>query len=342
MPDRDVVVVAVLNSVVESGILVEATDLVEVVLAHLEVEDIAVLLEVLLQAHSWEDHLLVTHVPVEHNLSSGSVVLLGELLNQAFVKDVKILHTFAEGASLKILVGYQGSIGSDRGLHLLIELQALILSEVWVHLEAVDGGAHVAEGQYLQEHNDWAIHDTDAAAKFLLSAVLHLAPDLLGGDSLNHQRILDNIGDHVMDEVEVYEATLKISNRLLEGFLNVVTVSDPQLADDEQIFALAEATLDNFLEGTTDSLLISINWGGIYASEAGLNCGSEALESVILIEVESAEAHGGHTVAVTKSAQGDVGNLGALLLLTTVHHLLLLRLGLYLTGCHLFRYLSYL
>jgi hypothetical protein len=51
---------------------------------------------VLLQAHSWEDNLLVTHVPVEHDLSSGSVVLLGELLDQAFVKDVKILNTFAE------------------------------------------------------------------------------------------------------------------------------------------------------------------------------------------------------------------------------------------------------
>ena len=96
MPDRDVVVVAVLNSVVESGILVEATDLVEVILAHLEVEDITVLLEVLLQAHSWKDNLLVTHVPVENYLSSGSVVLLGELLDQAFVKDVKILNTFAE------------------------------------------------------------------------------------------------------------------------------------------------------------------------------------------------------------------------------------------------------
>ena len=215
MPDRDVVVVAVLNSVVESGILVETTDLVEVVLAHLEVEDITILLEVLLQAHPWEDDLLVTHVPVEHNLSSGSVVLLGEFLDQAFVKDVKIFHTFAEGASLKILVGYQGSIGSNWGLHLLIELQALILSEVWVHLEAVDGGAHVAEGQNLQEHNDWAIHNTDAAAKFLLSTVLHLAPNLLGGDSLNHQRILDDIGDHVMHEVEINEATLKVSNRLL-------------------------------------------------------------------------------------------------------------------------------
>ena len=70
-----------------------------------------------------------------------------------------------------------------------------------------------------------------------------------------------------MDEIEVNEATLKISNRLLEGILDVVTVSDPQLADDEQIFTLAEAAVDNFLEGTTDSLLVAINWGGIYASE---------------------------------------------------------------------------
>ena len=342
MPNRDVVVVAVLNPVVESGILVEAADLVEVVLTYLEVEDITVLLEVLLQAHPWEDNLLVTHVPVEHDLSRGSVVFLRELLDQAFVEDVKVFHAFAEGASLKVLVGDKGSIGSDGGLHLLIELQALILSEVRVHLEAVYGGAHVAEGQYLQEHDDWAIHDAYAATKFLLATVLHLPPDLLGANSLNHQRILDNIGDHVMDEVEVNEATLKISNRLLEGFLDVVTVSDPQLADDEKIFALAEAALDNFLEGTADSFLVNINWGGIYASEAGLDSISEALEGVVLIEVESSEAHGRHAVAVPKGAQGDVGNLGALLLLTTVHHLLLLRLGLYLTGCHLFPSLSYL
>ena len=63
-----------------------------------------------------------------------------------------------------------------------------------------------------------------------------------------------------MHEVEINEPTLKVSNRLLEGILDIVTVSDPQLADDEKIFALAEAAVNNFLEGTTDSFLVAINW----------------------------------------------------------------------------------
>ena len=63
-----------------------------------------------------------------------------------------------------------------------------------------------------------------------------------------------------MHEVEINEPTLKVSNRLLEGILDIVTVSDPQLADDEKIFALAEAAVNNFLEGITDSFLVTINW----------------------------------------------------------------------------------
>jgi hypothetical protein len=102
-------VVAVLNDVVESGILVKATDLVEYILTNFEVEDINVLLEVLLQAYSWEKDLLLMNLPVEHDQSSESVVLLGELLDQAFVNIVKVLHIFADGASLKILVGYEGA-----------------------------------------------------------------------------------------------------------------------------------------------------------------------------------------------------------------------------------------
>ena len=55
------------------------------------------------------------HVSFEVNLSSGSiVVLLGEFLDdQTSVKDVKVLYRIAEGASLKILVGYEGRIGSN-------------------------------------------------------------------------------------------------------------------------------------------------------------------------------------------------------------------------------------
>jgi hypothetical protein len=208
-----------------------------------------------------------------------------------------------------------------------------------VHLEAVEGGAYVAEGEDLEEHDNWAIHHTDAAAQFLLTAVLHLAPNFLRGNTLDHQRILNDVRDHVVDEVEINVTTLKVANGLLKGILDIVTVSDPELANNEEVFTLANTALDDLLEGIPDSFLISVDGRSIDASEAALNSVSEALEGVILVEVESAETHGGDIVAVTEGAHGDVGDLESLFLLTAVHHLLLLRL--YLTGCHVMYWLSY-
>ena len=142
-----------------------------------------------------------------------------------------------------------------------------------------------------------------------------------------------------MNEVEINETTLKVANGLLKGILDIVTVSDPELANNEEVFTLANTALDDLLEGIPDSFLISLDGTSIDASEAALNSVSEALEGVILVEVESAETHGGDIVAVTEGAHGDVGDLESLFLLTAVHHLLLLRL--YLTGCHVMYWLSY-
>ena len=136
-----------------------------------------------------------------------------------------------------------------------------------------------------------------------------------------------------MDEVEVHIPTLEVSNGLLKSILNVVTVSDPELADNEKILTFAEATLEDLLKGIAYSLLVTINRTGINGSESTLDGISEAFEGVILIEVESAETQSRDGVSVTKGAHGNISNFAALLLLAAGHHLLLF-LGLNLR-CHL-------
>ena len=58
-----------MDSVEESGVSVQATDLLEFLLGQLKVEDVAILKEVSLLTHPREDDLLVVHVPVENDLS---------------------------------------------------------------------------------------------------------------------------------------------------------------------------------------------------------------------------------------------------------------------------------
>ena len=84
-----------------------------------------------------------------------------------------------------------------------------------MHLEAIEGRANIAESQDLEEHHNWTVHHTDAAAEFLLTAVLHLAPNFLGGNTLDHQRILNDVRDHVVNEVEINVSTLEVFDGLL-------------------------------------------------------------------------------------------------------------------------------
>jgi hypothetical protein len=86
---------------------------------------------------------------------------------------------------------------------LSVELERLVLCEIGVHLKAIKSRSDVAEGHYFKEHNDRAVHNTNAAAETLFNAVLHLAPNLLGADALNHHGILDYIGGHVVDQIEI-------------------------------------------------------------------------------------------------------------------------------------------
>ena len=108
-----------------------------------------------------------------------------------------------------------------------------------MHFEAIEGRLNSAESQDLQEHNNWAVHNTDATAETLFTAVLHLAPDFLGGDTLNHQRILDDIRNHIVNKIKIDVATLQTSNGLLKSILDVITVSDPQFANYVKVFTLA-------------------------------------------------------------------------------------------------------
>lgn len=67
------------------------------------------------------------HVPVQDYLSRSLVVLLGEVPNNRFIKQIKILEVLWTTACLKILVGAKWSISGNRGLELPIEVHCLIL-----------------------------------------------------------------------------------------------------------------------------------------------------------------------------------------------------------------------
>jgi hypothetical protein len=64
LPNWDIVVVAILDSVIETSILIETRDFLKVILTHFEFENTAIFIEVLLVAHSREYNLFVVHVPV--------------------------------------------------------------------------------------------------------------------------------------------------------------------------------------------------------------------------------------------------------------------------------------
>lgn len=75
-PDRYVVVGVILNAIVEPDVLIEAADLLKILLGNLEVEALTIFLELLLVAHTWEHNLLMVNVPVENDLSRRAIVLL--------------------------------------------------------------------------------------------------------------------------------------------------------------------------------------------------------------------------------------------------------------------------
>lgn len=180
--------VVVLNAIIEAKVFVELVNLFDVALAHFEFKNLGILLEVLLHAHAREHNMILAHMPVQDYLGLRLLILFSQVLNDGFLKEVEILDFLVLlRKEFRVLSRSNWRIGRNGNSQFAIELNGFFLSEVWMTLKTVDRRLLVAESENLEEHNDWAVHHTDASDKPFLSTVLHLAPHFLNRNSIDHE-----------------------------------------------------------------------------------------------------------------------------------------------------------
>lgn len=308
-------------------------DLLNIALAEFEFEHFNVLIELALCTHSREYDVVLSHVPVKDNLSCTLLVFLGQIKNHRFLKQIEVLD-FLEVAwrELDILAGGDWRIGRERDLQFSVEFLSLQLREVGVHFQAVQSGFDVAEGQELEEHDDGAVHDADALDELGVAQPLHLVPDLLDGHAIDHLGVLDDVGSHVVNQVQVDVVELQIRQGQAQRLLDVIAVGDPQLRHDVEVLPLAEALVHTLLQGEADGALVPVDGRGVEQAEAVTDAAPDYFRTFVLGEVERPQTEGRDVAAVAEGAHGDFRYLDVLLHVLVVlasfllHHLLLLLL----------------
>jgi hypothetical protein len=91
-------------------------------------------------------------------------------------------------------------------------------------------------------------------------------------------------GNREMDDVKIKVFKLKILQRFLESFLNIIgmVISAPKLGDDEQIFTLNSTSLNGAFNAFTDLFLVSVISGTIEKSVSSLNSSDNDVSTDIL------------------------------------------------------------
>mmetsp|Transcript_31942 Transcript_31942/g.42297 ORF Transcript_31942/g.42297 Transcript_31942/m.42297 type:complete len:330 (+) Transcript_31942:145-1134(+) len=288
--------------VVEASALVHGVDLGDFLGSEAHITGGHVLAETLRLRRLDERDGLALQVPGEDDLGGGLTLGRGDLRDDGVGQRVQV-HKLT-GAGLPMA-------GADRGVGLqvdapfTVELVALLLLEVGVHLDLVHDGLDARIGEHVSEHGHHAVAHTDRLGQAGVNEGLHLGPDDMVrrvGD-LPVLALPVDAGAHPVNEVEVNVLKLELAEGGTAGLLHVLVVRVPQLRRDVELLA-GHTSSHHLLEGLSDQLLVAVDHRSVDVAVAVLKNGPLDHLFGVVGHQEGTEADNGDLGTVVEGEAG--------------------------------------